>query len=197
MALARARARSQEAAGAAGSLGDVREVMINAVGNDRPGIVAALTDAMFQIGGNLTDCRAALLRGSFAMVLAVSVPDDVSTERLTGLLDPVGASLGLVIAVADAAPAPTGPRPDRAMVSVYGADHPGILNAVAQALSGKSVNVVDLSSRVVGTPPIYVVGIEVELPPGVDAGGLEMMLRPIATEQAVELSVTSADDEVL
>ncbi len=171
--------------------------MINAVGNDRPGIVAALTDAMFQVGGNLTDCRAALLRGSFAMVLAVSVHDDVENVRLSEILAPLEERLGLVISVTDAAPAPAGPRPERAMVSVYGADHPGILNAVAGTLADRAVNVVDLSSRVVGEPPIYVVGIEVELPSGVTGADLDALLQPVATQQAVDLSVTSADDEVM
>ena len=48
---------------------------MTAVGADRPGIVAALTGALLEIGGNLEDMRAALLRGSFATVLAVALPD--------------------------------------------------------------------------------------------------------------------------
>lgn len=171
--------------------------MINAVGNDRPGIVAALTDAMFQVGGNLTDCRAALLRGSFAMVLAVSVPDEITNAAVSDRLSSTGSELGLVISVTDAAPAPTGPKRARAMVSVYGADHPGILNSVAQALASRAVNVVDLSSRVVGTPPIYVVGIDVELPNEMTALALDAVLRPVADQQSVDLSVTAVDDEVI
>ena len=62
--------------------GGARAAVISAVGVDRPGIVAALTDALLTVRGNLSDCRAALLRGSFATVLAVSVPDDVDDEAI-------------------------------------------------------------------------------------------------------------------
>ena len=40
----------------------MNEVAVTAVGADRPGIVAARTGALLEIGGNLEDMRAALLR---------------------------------------------------------------------------------------------------------------------------------------
>lgn len=175
----------------------MREIVINAVGADRPGIVAALTRVLHDVGGNLTDCRAALLRGSFAAVLAVTVPDDVANVDLDRRLRPVGESLGMGIWIGDAAPAPTGPRRDRCVVSVYGADHPGILSAVTGTLADAGVNVVDLSSRVVGDPPIYVVGIEAELPEGLVSADLDRLLEPVGAAQRVEVSVSTVDDEVM
>ena len=82
----------------------MRELAVTAVGADRPGIVAAITGALLRIGGNLEDVRAALLRGSFATVLAVAVPDDVTAADVAAALRPVGEELGLGIWVGDAAP---------------------------------------------------------------------------------------------
>ena len=45
------------------NLRGVNEIVVTAVGADRPGIVAALTGALLDIGGNLEETRAALLRG--------------------------------------------------------------------------------------------------------------------------------------
>jgi predicted amino acid-binding ACT domain protein len=72
----------------------VNEVAVTAVGTDRPGIVAALTGALLEIGGNLEDARAALLRGSFATVLAVAVPDEIGPEQVEAALRPVAGGWG-------------------------------------------------------------------------------------------------------
>ncbi len=175
----------------------MRELAITAVGTDRPGIVAGLTEALLPIGANLQDCRAALLRGSFAIVMAVEVPDDIDRDAAAAALAPAAGRLGLEVWVGDATAAATESHAERCVVSVYGADHPGIVHAVSHALAALEVNIVDLSSRVVGDPPVYVLGIEAELPDGMDAAQVESALRPVTDAQRVELHVERESDEVI
>jgi glycine cleavage system transcriptional repressor len=175
----------------------VRELAVTAVGSDRPGIVAAITGALLRVGGNLEDVRAALLRGSFATVLAVAVPDEVTADDVTAALQPVAVELGLGIWIGEAAPKPPGPPRPRCVLSVYGADHPGIVHGVSTALADRDVNVVDLSARLVGEPPIYVLGIEAELPEGLDPLALQADLHGVAEGLEVELTVEPEEDEVL
>ena len=173
------------------------ELTVTAVGVDRPGIVAALTEALLTIGANLEDCRAALLRGSFAMVMAVQVPDTVDRDAVRAALAPVGAEMGLEVWVGDSAGTVPAAAGERCVISVYGADHPGIVHAVSRALADSRVNILDLSSRIVGDPPVYVLGIEAELPTGLTVAGLEALVRPVADAQHVELHIEREADEVL
>lgn len=175
----------------------MRELAITAVGRDRPGIVAGLTAALLPIGANLHDCRAALLRGSFAMVMAVEVPDTVDVDAVRSAMAPVATELGLEVWVGDASTGGPPERGERCVVSVYGADHPGIVHATSAALAALHVNILDLSSRVVGDPPVYVLGIEAELPPGLTVDAVEAALGPVAAAQHVELHVEREADEVL
>jgi glycine cleavage system transcriptional repressor len=175
----------------------VNEVAVTAVGADRPGIVAALTGALLEIGGNLEDMRAALLRGSFATVLAVALPDEVGPAEVEAALRPVADELGLGLWVGAAAPQRPGAPLRRCVLSVYGADHPGIAHGFARALADRSANIVDLSARLVGDPPIYVLGIEVELPPSLEVGALAAALAPVAEEHQVEMTLEAEEDEVL
>jgi glycine cleavage system transcriptional repressor len=170
---------------------------VSAVGPDRPGIVAGLTGALLGLGANLEDCRAALLRGSFAMVLAVAVPDDAGPEQVRAALAPEADRLGLEVWVRESAPPAPAPAGERCVLSIYGADHPGIVHAVSSALAARGVNIVDLSSRIVGDPPLYVLGVEVDLPPGLAPAALEAALRPLASEQRVEVSLEVESDDVL
>jgi glycine cleavage system transcriptional repressor len=85
-------------------------------------------------------------------------------------------------------------------ISVYGADHPGIVHGVADALAGAAVNVVGMSTRVVGEEsgePLYVMLLEVALPPDLDEAGLEALLADVAEEQGVDVSVRPVDGDVL
>ncbi len=173
------------------------ELVITAVGRDRPGIVSGLTEALLPVGANLEDCRAALLRGSFAIVMAVQVPDGVGRDDVTRSLEPAAARLGLEVTVGVAPDRAHHPVGDLCVLSVYGADHPGIVHAVSRALADRGVNIIDLSSRVVGQPPVYVLGIEAELPAGLTVDALESALRPVADSQHVELHIEREEDEVI
>lgn len=176
----------------------MREIAVTAMGADRPGIVAALTEGVLSVHGNLEDCRAALLRGSFAVVLLVSVPDDVGVEDVRAALTPAAERLGMGLWVGPAAPrSDASAWGERCVVSVYGIDHPGIVHAVTGALAAHGVNIRDLSSRAVGTPPIYTLAIEADLPIGLDAPALQGLLQPTARDNRVELAVTAEGDELL
>lgn len=173
------------------------ELTITAVGRDRPGIVSGLTAALLPIGANLLDCRAALLHGSFAMVMAVQVPDGVDIAAANAALTPTAAALGLETWVGPSDGASPSGDGERCVISVYGADHPGIVHATSRALADLGINILDLSSRVIGSPPVYVLGLEVELPPGVSPEAAEAALQPVASAQRVELHLEREADEVL
>ena len=156
---------------------------LSAVGADRPGIVAAVSGALEDAGCNLEDSTMAILRGQFAMVLVVSAPPGTSAEDLERRLDDVAQRLGLVVVVRplheaegggagaqEGGPAAGGavePGPVSAWtIAVHGADHPGIVHAVTEALAAGGGNVVDLVTHLVGEPdaPVYVLTIRATLP---------------------------------
>jgi glycine cleavage system transcriptional repressor len=85
-------------------------------------------------------------------------------------------------------------------VSVYGADHPGIVHGVTAALAERKVNVVGLSTRIAGESdgaPLYILLLELALPPGLDQQGLGELLDRVAGEQGVDVSVRAIDSDPL
>lgn len=172
------------------------EFTVSIVGEDRPGIVAAVTGALLEAGGNVENCRASILAGSFAMVLAVEVPTWVTDQDIVDLLAPTASGLGLSLGVRPAAPAPDDAGRERCVITIYGADRPGIVHGAASALAAAGVNIVDLSSRLVGEPPIYVLGIEAELPDGMDTAGLEQVIR-CPDLAGLDMSVQSESERLL
>ncbi len=126
-------------------------VAVTAIGSDRPGIVAAVTGVLVEQGCNLEDTSMTILRGHFAMMLVVDTPPELSATELESALEHPAAALELVVTVRpiDEAVA-SSPAGEAWTVSVYGADHPGIVHAVSSALADGAINITDLNTRLLG-----------------------------------------------
>jgi glycine cleavage system transcriptional repressor len=178
----------------------VSHYAVSAVGADRPGIVAAVTDVFLEHGCNLEDTSMTILRGHFAMMLVVAAPDGLAQETLEEALAGPAGGFDLVVAVrAIDDDVPVSPDGDAWTVSVYGADRPGIVHRVASLLADNAVNIVDLSTRVIGDPsrPVYAMILEVTLPAGGDASGLEASLAALAADLGVECSLHPSEADIL
>lgn len=147
---------------------------VTTVGADRPGIIARVTGVLLEHGGNLMDSSMTILGGQFAIVLLVRT--DTPPETLEDALRAATADLGLVVAVRPVGPGSASADPTH-MVSVYGADRPGIVHAVAQALAERGINVTDLTTHVLeGEQPVYAMLLEVFMGDE-DADALAAQLR--------------------
>lgn len=144
-------------------------VVVTAVGVDRPGMIAALTQAVLDAGGTLDDATMTRLHGAFAAMLAARLPTPTAAQRLKVALEPMGARLGLTITV-QPVPAEHAETPPDMGLNIYGADRPGIVHAVTQRLSERGVNITDMDTRVAGTPdaPLYVMLLEAS------SGGIDL-----------------------
>ena len=118
-----------------------RRFVITAVGDDRPGIVAAFTGALLELEANLEDTAMTLLEGQFAMVLVIAVPMGEVAE-VRDALSAVSRSFGLMVDVREPGSAALVPTGRQFSLTVYGADHSGIVHRVAAVLAGLDVNVV-------------------------------------------------------
>lgn len=169
------------------------ELAVTAIGADRPGIIARVTGVLLEHGGNLEDSSMTILGGQFAIMLLVrsDSPAAALEQALTDATD----DLGLVVSVREVGPGADSPAPTH-MVSVYGADRPGIVHGVALALAEHDVNVTDLTTRVLeGERPVYAMMLEVSLPAGVGEESLGAALRGRVDE--VEVTISPLDDVAL
>ena len=172
---------------------------VSAIGADRPGIVAAVTEVLYHHGCNLEDTEMAVLRGHFAMMLVVSAPGDVAPATLEQALTEVAGS-DLVVAVrAIDDSVPSSPAGERWSVAVYGADHPGIVHGVTSQLADAGANIVGLETRVIGDAdrPVYAMLLEITVPAGIDGNALAGRLVEHGRDLGVECTMRLAEADVL
>lgn len=167
---------------------------VSLVGKDRPGIVAAITQGLFHLGCNIADSSCTMLGGEFAMILIISLKSPFSKTRLIEQLKPVCDIIGMSLGVRRLHPdevARNESKDEICMISVYGADQPGIVYRVTRELAARNVNITDLNTKLIGTAeePVYVLMLEVALPDGQTAEGVEEALAALKKELNVEIGV--------
>lgn len=165
------------------------ELAVTAMGPDRPGIVAAVAAVLHEAGGNVLDSAMTILGGRFSLALLVdtSTPPDVLEAALVDATE----GLGLQLTVDEAGEATEHARPTH-LLSVYGADHPGILAGVAATLARLEANVTDLSTRLLGDDdPVYAMVVELSAD---DEGQLRDALAEVADRLHVDWTLRAVDD---
>jgi glycine cleavage system transcriptional repressor len=176
----------------------VAQFAITAIGLDRPGIVAAVSGALLDLDGNVEDSQMSILRGHFAVMLLVEVPDSVEQSELVDRLGVVRDDLELeAITVSPVGAAVEPVRPSH-VVSVYGSDSKGIVHGISAALAGLGVDITDLETKLTGTPdaPVYVMVLEIAL----GAAGEDEVaasLRDAGAKLGVEVSLRELDADAL
>jgi glycine cleavage system transcriptional repressor len=176
----------------------VSEYAVTAIGLDRPGIVAAVSGALLELDGNVEDSQMSILRGHFAVMLLVQVPDEVEQAQLSERLGKVRDELGLeAVTVSPVGAAGESVRPTH-VVSVYGADSRGIVHSISAALAGHGVDITDLETKLAGTPeePVYVMVLEIAIG-AAPVDEVEAALERAGADLGVEVSLRSMDADAL
>jgi glycine cleavage system transcriptional repressor len=173
--------------------------LLTAFGQDRPGIVAALTEGLYRLGCNIEDTCMTRLRGEFTMMIMVRLPDTLAADSLSTHLAPSISALDLTILCKA--------LPDRAaerlseedvpmfMLSVYGADHLGIVAQVARVVADHGGNITDVNTRVVGSAerPVYIMILEIQLTPGSSPDLLKEALEQLKPSLGVDVTFRPLD----
>ena len=175
------------------------ELAVTAIGRDRPGIVAGITGALLELDGNVEDSQMAILGGHFAVMLLVRTPPETSAEQVRERLERVRAQLELeAVAVSEVDELERHSAAPTHVLSVYGADRPGIVHEVSATLAELGVNIVNLETRLAGSEqaPVYVMLLEVALR-GTDPDEVERALRAAGERSGVEVSFRELEAEAL
>lgn len=162
--------------------------MVAAIGDDRPGVVAALSGVLVEQGCNLSDAQMSVLQGHASMMLVVDAPPSLTGEALQASLAEGIKELDHDVWVRPLSENVEAPAAeDLWMVSVHGADRPGMVFEVCRLLAEAGVNVVDLKSRLAG--PLASLTMHVDVPKQVDGDDLAHRLDHLGEQLGLSCSM--------
>ena len=173
---------------------------IAAIGADRPGIVADLSECVYACGCNLEDASMTMLGNEFATLMLVSGTEpDVETvltretrrveweRRLTVFVRPLEGE----------PEPPVHPHAAAYRLTAVGVDKAGIVAGVARLLAERGVHITDLRGKIAPVPqsgtPLYTLNLRMAVPPAVELADLQSRLAGVASELDVEIDLEAGD----
>jgi glycine cleavage system regulatory protein len=185
----------------------VTNLVLTVIGDDRPGLVSALSAVVATHGGNWLTSELVCLAGKFAGVVLVETPD-AQMAGLTGALAELATSQGLQVTAtaaghtdpADMAePARGIPEPGsrkRCTLALVGNDRPGIVRELSAILAGLGVGIEELHTGTREAPmaggQLFEARAQLALPEHLSLVQVSSALEATAAELMVDVEL--ADD---
>jgi glycine cleavage system transcriptional repressor len=169
--------------------------ILSTIGKDRPGIVADVSEVIYECGGNIEDSSMSLLRNHFTLLLLFSTEREEVNQKLSSALKRLESEKNLTVFYSPITFEEAYPKvkeqTDPFRITTSGIDHAGIVFKVCRLLADRGINIVDMETHRVfsaesGTP-LFDMDIDVEVPRSISEQGLREGLHQLANELMIDL----------
>ena len=165
--------------------------ILTVVGDDRPGLVSAVSAPISAHGASWERSQMSRLAGKFAGIVLVTVSD----RRLDALVADLSAlnEQGLHVVI-ERAVDPVEPVAQQLTLELLGADHPGIVAEISASLATRHVSIEELSTEVREAPmsggTLFEARAVLKAPLDADTDALRSLLEGLANELMVEIRLS-------
>lgn len=165
-------------------------LVLTVIGDDRPGLVSALSSRLKAHGALWERSQMSRLAGKFAGIVEVVVPAGEVDHLAADLGSLTGEGLEVTVARTTA---PTQTSTHRLTLDVVGADRPGIVADISTLLSARGISIDELATSVTHAPMaggmLFEAHAALAAPTGVDESELRAALEALADELMVDVAL--------
>ncbi len=176
----------------------MHKMVVSILGPDRPGIIAAVTQCLLEVDGNIENVAQTILQSEFSGTFIALVPESVTLSILGQKMNRAMEDLGMRVFVKKLTE-PDGESvvkyAEQFVITTRGPDRKGLVAAITAVIAGFGVNVTNLQAVFKGgdDPNRNIMIYEVELPEGIDMEKFTMALRERAAELNLKISIQHRD----
>lgn len=172
----------------------MKKFIISVLGEDRPGIIAAVTRVLFDQGCNIEDVSQTILQTQFSSIFIVTGPGQIEPRGLCDTLAAATHDLRMHFHVRELdpmAPRWTTCACESFVITTRGPDRKGLVARITAVLAAHNVNVTQLRAVFRGgdEPDRNVMIYEVDIPVDVDQQALKTELGARGRELDLEVNI--------
>jgi len=170
--------------------------ILTAFGKNRPGIVAGISQVIFENGCNLEDSNMGRLADEFTLILLLSGQGDDLAQKLSRDLKRLEMEKDVFVFLRplDYHVPETLQTGGFHTITVEGIDHAGIVYSVSRLLTRLNVNIETLKSQKKNSPnsgtAVFSMEIQVDIPDSISVTDLDNDLDNLANELNVDIHLT-------
>jgi glycine cleavage system transcriptional repressor len=172
-----------------------KKFIMTAFSKDRPGVVADITEAIYENGCNLEDSTMTSILDEFAIILLFSGKGDSLKEQLSSDCRRLEREKGITafIRSVEVKEKKKQKKIFAKTIKVEGIDQTGIVYKVSRYLADNNINIENLTSRRFTSPetgtPIYSMEIQVQVPEKISLEQLQKGLSQLGEELNLDITI--------
>ena len=172
----------------------MKKMIISVLGQDRPGIIAAVTHILFEQDCNIENVSQTILQNEFSGIFIIGVPQALSEVDLHRHLETGLSPMGLHVYEKRLSQT-DGPQLcvdcEPFVVTTKGPDRKGLVAAITAIMAGHRVNVTNLQAVFKGgdDPDANIMIYEVDIPSDANHQALRRDLREKALALSLDISI--------
>jgi len=151
------------------------QLVISALGEDRPGIVDELSNIIYTHALNVEDSRMSVLGGEFAILLLVS-GEQSAIDAIQSQLSEIEQSLKMRLLLKPTTDTNSAKNTIPYSVEVSALDNPGIVRNIASFFSSRNINIVNAQTERYAAPhtgsPMFALHMTISIPADVNIAQL-------------------------
>ena len=176
----------------------MKKVIISVLGNDRPGIIAAVSRLLYENDSNIENVSQTSLQSEFAGIFIATVPATMALPTLEGKMTDILNPMGLQVHVKPMEPrheAVNGLLGESFVITTRGPDQKGLVARVTEIIANHEVNITNCQAVFKGgdDPNSNIMIYEVDIPPRADQQALFQDLREKGAELKLQVSIQHRD----
>ena len=164
--------------------------VISVLSQDRVGIIAKVSSAIFDLGGNILAISQTISKGWFTMVTHVEFPGKLTGNDIKDAIEKTG-DLQVIVSQTKSDVIEDKSKGEPFVVTVVGDDKSGIVKKLASCFAEKKINIDDVWNEVCDGR--FIVIFHVELPNDIDPGEVRFELEKIGEEIGVSVMLQHQD----
>ena len=172
----------------------MNKAILSVLGQDRPGIVAAISKILFHQNCNIENVSQTSLQSEFAGIFIVAMPAALSLETLKNRLIDDLQRLDMHVQIKPLQPQDPGDPSEKFesfVITTKGPDRKGLVAGITEVIATHGANITNLQAVFKGgeEPGDNIMIYEVDVPIHVEQKTLDHQLRQRAQELSLEISI--------
>lgn len=171
-----------------------KRYIIGLMAANRTGILAALSTALAELGGDIHEASQTVMEKFFTIILAADFPDhrdpQVIVDHIRGICSPFGVEVYLKDPEREKLQEGPNGQFEKCFLTLTGHDTPGIIRQISARLARDEIDIRDLYALRRENEKAFVMILELAIPPGVDIlalqGELEQLGAPIGLSATLQ-----------
>jgi len=172
-----------------------KQMIISVMSKDRPGVIADITGAIYQLNGDLADLNQSILFGYLTMILVASFDDSVIPEDVIAKISHIktGTKFEIIVKELDV-PIDTRkvqPPQDTYIVTAQGKNQSGLVYSISQFCYDHNINILDLATKL--SDDQYVMVLQLDLNNVESVEQLQQDLEDFSTQSGLNVTMQHND----